>query len=270
MAITRFMRQLEIRLVEGDNSAAVDLFDSQHARRVLQQFGQALGRLPARQANLSAEHETFLDRAVHSLAQDGKVICARLALFAEMVKDKPWTAETLKVIGGAEGVGIAFLEESFSSPAAPPEHRLHQRAVRSVLQRLLPESGRNIRGQLCSQSQLLEASGYLERPDDFDDVLRILDSETRLLTPADPAAAADEQTAPPSPDEKFYQLTNDYLVAPLREWLNRKQRETWRGRAQVRLAERATWSISFCARRSATCLRSSVIWQTTERTPIRF
>ncbi len=32
MAATRFMRDLEIRLVEGENSAAVDLFDLLHAR----------------------------------------------------------------------------------------------------------------------------------------------------------------------------------------------------------------------------------------------
>ena len=35
MAATRFMRDLEIRLLEGENSAAVDLFDLDHARKVL-------------------------------------------------------------------------------------------------------------------------------------------------------------------------------------------------------------------------------------------
>ena len=45
MAATRFMRALEIRLLEGHNSAAVDLFDPTHARRVLASFGRAFGRL---------------------------------------------------------------------------------------------------------------------------------------------------------------------------------------------------------------------------------
>ena len=36
-----------------------------------------------------------------------------------------------------------------------------------------------------------------------------------------------------------YQLTHDYLVPSLRDWLTRKQRETWRGRAALKLAERA-------------------------------
>ena len=46
MAATRFMRDLEIRLVEGENSAAVDLFDLPHARRVLTAFGCAYRALP--------------------------------------------------------------------------------------------------------------------------------------------------------------------------------------------------------------------------------
>jgi formylglycine-generating enzyme required for sulfatase activity len=38
---------------------------------------------------------------------------------------------------------------------------------------------------------------------------------------------------------RYYQLTHDYLVHSLRDWLTRKQKETWRGRAELRLAERA-------------------------------
>src|SRR5262249_57891852 len=43
----------------------------------------------------------------------------------------------------------------------------------------------------------------------------------------------------PPPSTRYYQLTHDYLVPSLREWLTRKQRETRRGRAELRLAERA-------------------------------
>ena len=45
MATTRFLRALEIRLVEGVNSAPVELFDRQHAARVLAELGRALGRI---------------------------------------------------------------------------------------------------------------------------------------------------------------------------------------------------------------------------------
>ena len=42
---------------------------------------------------------------------------------------------------------------------------------------------------------------------------------------------------------RFYQLTHDYLVPSIREWLTRKQRETRRGRAELRLADRsAIWA----------------------------
>ena len=39
--------------------------------------------------------------------------------------------------------------------------------------------------------------------------------------------------------EKFFLLTHDYLVPSIREWLTRKQKETRRGRAELRLAERS-------------------------------
>src|SRR5207247_3126563 len=45
--------------------------------------------------------------------------------------------------------------------------------------------------------------------------------------------------APGSEDRRCYQLTHDYLVGSLRDWLTRKQKETRRGRAELRLAERA-------------------------------
>ena len=96
----------------------------------------------------------------------------RLALFAEMMKGKPWTPATLREVGGTEGVGLTFLEETFSASTAPPEHRLHQKAAQAVLKALLPESGTDIKGQMRSRQELLEASGYANRPRDFDDLIR--------------------------------------------------------------------------------------------------
>ena len=71
--------------------AVVDLFDPLHARKVLAAFGRAYGALPERAGELTRDQDAFLDQAVAGLAQDGKVISVRLALFAEMVKGKPWT-----------------------------------------------------------------------------------------------------------------------------------------------------------------------------------
>src|SRR5262249_34917636 len=128
MAATSLMRELEIPLREGENSAAVPLFDARHARRVLTLFGRAHGALPERAADLTPEHDRFLDQAVAELAQDGKVAPVRLAVFAEMVKGRVWQPATLREVGGTAGVGVAFLEEAFG-PAAPPACRLHRTAA---------------------------------------------------------------------------------------------------------------------------------------------
>ena len=75
--------------------------------------------MPEQAGELTKDQEAFLDQAVAGLAQDGKVISVRLALFAEMVKGKPWTPATLREVGGTEGVGVTFLEETFSARPRP-------------------------------------------------------------------------------------------------------------------------------------------------------
>jgi serine/threonine protein kinase len=273
LAVSRFMQDLEIPLVEGANSRLVDLFDLRHARKVLTLFGraydcvgQAVGQAfqpdvghgeasasPSQAGKPDLQEDQFLDQAVAGLAQDGKVISVRLALFAEMVKGKPWTPATLKEVGGIEGVGATFLEETFAASTAPPSHRLHQNAAQAVLKALLPEVGSDIKGQRKSDDELLAASGYQRRPDQFKELMRILDSELRLITPADEEEGEelrmvdrglriDEEKSPirnPQSAIRNYQLTHDYLVPSLRDWLTRKQRATRRGRAELRLAERA-------------------------------
>jgi serine/threonine protein kinase/formylglycine-generating enzyme required for sulfatase activity len=238
MAATRFMRVLEVRLVEAVNSASVDLFDQDHARRVLAAFGRAYGRLCE---ELTADQDTFLEQSVKGLAEDGKVVCVRLSLFADMMKGRPWTPAVLQHVGGTEGVGVTFLEETFSASTAPPEHRLHQKAARSVLKALMSEAGTDIRGHMRSYESLLGASGYAARPQEFVELVRILNSEVRLITPTDPEGIDSESESRPEIDsgQKYYQLTHDYLVPSLREWLTRKQRETWRGREELKLEERS-------------------------------
>ena len=256
MAATRFMRELEVRLLEAQNSAAVDLFPVRHAEKVLAAFGRAFGALPDNLNDVSQEQKSFLKDSVAGLAEEGKVICVRLALFAEMMKGKAWTPATLKEVGGTKGVGVTFLEETFSATTAPPEHRYHQRAARAVLRTLLPESGSDIKGEMKSHAELLGASGYASVPKDFDDLVRILDSEIRLITPTDPEgkdeggrmndegrsspSVIDSAIIPHPSSFRYYQLTHDYLVPALRDWLTRKQKETRKGRAELKLAERSS------------------------------
>jgi serine/threonine protein kinase/formylglycine-generating enzyme required for sulfatase activity len=244
MALTRFMHELEIPLLEGRNSAAVDLFDARHARRVLTQFGRVFGTLPPGLDELSADQNSFVESAIEELASDGRVVCVRLALFAEMVKAKPWKPLTLKQLGGVAGVGVTFLEESFGR-SAPARHRLHQQPIRAILAALLPKDRTEIRDHLQSRESLLSISGCTRSVNQFEDILRILDLELHLITPVDTELIESGRRPVPgdradsSPSGQYYQLTHDYLVPSIRDWLNHKRRETMRGRAELLLEERA-------------------------------
>jgi hypothetical protein len=241
MAATRLMAELEVELIQGQNTAAVDLFDPRHARKVLTAFGIACGDLPERTDDFSRDRHAFLDQSISELAQDGKVIQVRLALFSEMIKGKPWTPASLRNVGGTQGVGVTFLEETFRSPQANPKHRLHQKAAQAVLKALLPETGTDIRGQVRSEQQLREAAAYTDRRRDFAELMHILDAQLRLITPTDPEGSSSENRLA-TPSGRYYQLTHDYLVHSLRDWLNRKQRATRRGRAELVLEDRyALW-----------------------------
>jgi serine/threonine protein kinase/formylglycine-generating enzyme required for sulfatase activity/tetratricopeptide (TPR) repeat protein len=242
MAASRFMRQLEVDLVPDRNIAAVDLFDPHHAKNVLGAFGAAYGKFPEREWDRTPEGQAFLNQAISELSQDGKVVSVRLALFAEMVKGKIWTPAALREVGGTEGVGFAFLEETFGLSYSNPKYRLHQKAAQAVLKALLPETGSDIKGRMRSEQDLQETSGYAGRPREFIDLIHVLDNELRLITPTEPADRGDER-APASSRGRYFQLTHDYLVRSLRDWLTRKQRETRRGRAELRLAERSgSWN----------------------------
>lgn len=266
LAVARLFQLLEIPLVEGDNWGLVDLFDLAHARRVLVLLGQAHGCLAERASRITAEQAAFLDQAVAALAEDGKVISVRLALFAQMMKGLPWTPKSLQQVGGAEGVGVAFLEESFVARTANPEYKFYERSVRHVLAALLPELGTDIKGRMQSRAALRAAAAIAD-PRRFDRLIEILDRELRIITPTETDCASDlDRQSPvnnsakpmdatdrsdrsdrssPSHDATvpFYQLTHDFLVPSLRRWLTEKLRSTWRGRAELCLAERAAqWS----------------------------
>jgi hypothetical protein len=58
------------------------------------------GALPNQIGEATKEQKDFLKQSVAGLAEEGKVICVRLALYAEMMKGKPWRTSTLKALGG--------------------------------------------------------------------------------------------------------------------------------------------------------------------------
>ncbi|MEM8732836.1 MAG: protein kinase [Planctomycetota bacterium] len=258
LAFSRFTEHIEIDLLQNHNMAMIDLFDIDHAKMVLREFGRAFERLPRSAADMSRDENTFVNQAIDGLAENGKVIPVRIALFAEMVKTRPWTNATLKQIGGTKGVGVLFLEENFSSSNAPAEHAVHLDAVYATLGALLPQPGTNLKGHMRSREELLVVSGYSEQPKQFQSLIRTLDNELHLITRTTPSGRGDvsatqsgsfassksgmrsgAQQSSELVQGEYYQLAHDYLVPAIREWQIRMQRGTAKGRAELRMSQRA-------------------------------
>lgn len=267
MGVSRLFDVLEINLDRARNARAVDLFDMRHARHVLRMFGQAYDRLPAEPAELKDDQANFLDRAVAELSQDGRVIPVRLSLFADLMKERPWTSNAFIEVGGTDGVGVRFLEETFTARTALPELRAMETPARVLLQALLPERGMNIKGRMRSRHELAATCRLGETSSRFARLLELLDRELHIITPTESEHEREERgreqssgevmRQPPSfPPESvhraeivsqtsYYQLTHDYLIPPLRQWLTQERRKTWRGRAGLCLDERtAQWTRS--------------------------
>ena len=174
---------------------------------MLAEFGRAFGRLPDDSAANGPAENAFLDQAVAGLAEEGKIIPVRLTLFAEMVKGKAWTSDVFQELGGQEGVGVGFLDESLGA-AAPASRRPHLRAAINVLHSLLPERGEMLKLRQRSRKEPVEASGYDRQPVAFEELLHILDQELRLVTPVMDDAGDRSSTLRAAPG---YQLTHDYF-----------------------------------------------------------
>jgi serine/threonine protein kinase/formylglycine-generating enzyme required for sulfatase activity len=254
--IVDFLKELDVDLAERKNCRKVSRFDLKHARKVLTLFGQAYGAFPENPDDLTADQNGFLDLAIHDLAEQGKVVSVRLAVFAELMHEKNWTLNTLQSLDGVQGVGVAFLQETFHGKDASPLRKRHAEAALRVLRALLPPPGTEIKGHSRTTEELAVAAGYSERSTGSIatnsaatsvaataataataaaspvELLRILDEELRLITPA---FNDQRQTI-------GYQLTHDYLVPSLSTWIENTLGKTRRGRALLRLEERsATW-----------------------------
>ena len=236
IAITWFMEEIGTEIRTSLNARPIDLFTPSHAQKVLVAFGQAYGALPD---GLATEQQEFITQAVKALAlSDNMIVPVRLALFVEIFKSRGWTTETLKEIGDAKGVGVAFLEQKFGSSYADARHRSHQEAAPKLLRALLPEGGTEIKRPRRPWRELLDASGYASQPKEFEDLLRILERELFLITPIDREGRRDDHASQASgAGERYYQLTHDYLVPSLREWLTNKDQEASQLVDAIRMAE---------------------------------
>lgn len=239
MSVCEFLSELEVRINEGSNAMALPLFDQTHARDVLAAIGRAYHRLPDETRKMSGPQRRFLRDAVRSVSTDGKVICVHLSVFAEMMKDKEWTSAELKRVGGLQGVGLRFLEETFSSSIAPVEGRRNESAARKILEQLLPETATTIKGAIKTEDELWRGiNGTLKR-DEFERAMRFLEQEVKLVAPLESQLVESEGASRGPPESEshghYYHLAHDFLVEPIRQWLRDKKMTDRRGRAELQL-----------------------------------
>ena len=169
----------------GANFAAVDLFEADHARKVLSLLGEAYGRLFRDPAQQTPDQSEFLDQAVAGLARTGRVSPVQLSVLVETIKDRPWTRATLKKIGAIDGIGVEFLERSLGARSTNPEYRRYAAAARAVLATLLPGRDGGLKGRRRTLGELRVAAGHADDPEGFAALIRILDSEMKLITAVD-------------------------------------------------------------------------------------
>jgi hypothetical protein len=158
-----------------------------------------------------------------------------------MFGNREWTPERLREVGGVERLGVRFLEDSFRRE----ENRRYSLVAQRLLQALLPQEGSSdtdetprIKGAMRSRKQLQQAAGMEHQGDEFDRLMDKLEKTLRLITPTTP----DGITATPAAAQadRYYQLTHDYLVPAVTDWIKQKQRETRSGQAELKLAERTS------------------------------
>ncbi|WDQ14725.1 bifunctional serine/threonine-protein kinase/formylglycine-generating enzyme family protein [Rhodopirellula sp. P2] len=230
MPATQFFHELDLRLVQDVNCIAVDRFDRRHAHYVLTEFGRAYGCLPEDLGRITAEQTKFIARIIEAVQENGRVISIHLAVLAQMLKSRTWDLKTLAEFGGAEGVDIVYLQSTFEDSNASPHHRRLRDPAKAVLAELLPERGAKIKGQMKDLDRLQEVAGLDHAT--FGELIEALDGELRLITPTAALDGVDSDVS-----QRSYQLTHDFLVEPIRDWLTQSDRQSIRGRARLRLNE---------------------------------
>ena len=121
----------------GEHAAAVDLFDPRHAEEGADGIRSGL-RGVAREDRLTSAATRSISGSSRHGACPGRQ--DHLRAVGSVRRDGEGEAvDPCHAQGGGRhgGVGLTFLEETFSASTAPPEHRFHQKAAQAVLKALL-------------------------------------------------------------------------------------------------------------------------------------
>jgi serine/threonine protein kinase/formylglycine-generating enzyme required for sulfatase activity len=237
---SKFLTAVGVDFHEGVNGQRVDLFDEKHACKVLYLIGRAMEKLPIGRDQMTREQVRFIEKVVGALSDDGQVISVHITMFAEMFKYREWTLAELKKVGGLSGVGERFLDETFNDKNSQSRFAYLKDEVRFLLETFLPDPRTDIREKQYSKSQLKSFAPASVKEAGIDQAIELLDKELRLISPTD-AEGPGEGEATNGDIDGRYQLTHDYLVPSIRNWLNRTNRKTWRGRIGVKVAEMSSY-----------------------------
>ena len=233
MAVTRFLQAVDVPLVQAGNAAAVELFDARHTRKVLEAFGRALGQLPEARESVTEEAEQFLEEVASGLTDvDGRTIPMRLSLFTRGGEEPSLDSSNPARTGGCRWyrreVPGRLLHEARVPALRRGGEEGAQYAVaasdvgdsREALLRQRAPVGGGLRGP----------AGRVCRADAGAHRTNCGWSPWPRQTARRPA-----RTRRSPAGETRYQLAHDFLVRPIRRWLEREQGSTPRGRARLRL-----------------------------------
>ena len=220
------------RCVEGVNSAAVELFDPGHARRVLVEFGPGLRPAPRQAGRPGADATGSSTRPSGPCAgPDGRVIPPSASASSPRWSGAALDARDAPRPRGGRGIGVTFLRRPSTRRTSPPSHRLHREAAQAVLQ------------DRCSPRRLgpprpdalgprAERGGRLWRPPRG---LRRVDPHPRPRAPDDhprPIGRTRPSRSIGGHSRRrrdLYQLAHDFLITPIRQWVERQARTTRAG-----------------------------------------
>ena len=228
-AASRFVEAIGTKWNEDENVQRIDLFDVSHAEHVLFQIGRAMGKLPENRDDLNLGQAKFLQTAVSEISRNAAVISVHLTTFTEMFRNREWNFNELKKVGGVKGVGQQFLESNFGSTGGSPHRAETKQIAESILEQLLPIGGTGIRGAAKTTMELATQCGKEDQLEQFQSVLNLLERDLKIVALVE--NINDDGT------EQRFQLTHDYLVEAIRDWLGSELQKTRRGRARIRIRE---------------------------------
>lgn len=262
----RFLTEIGVEPDRSRNAMLVDLFELDHARRVLLSLGRSLGVLPLLDDELTEEQHGFLDEVLRLLRHNNRVVPAQLAMFVEYLRDKPWSEKSLASLGDERSPAVACLDDMLTRTVNGVKSKRALLLIERILDALLPTSEIEPARPTCSRRDLRAASGD-NRFGEFEAVLDFLSRTARILTPAESTKEANSEAsvasdrgelpAPPSRDGHCFQLAHDSLVPLVRAWRKRKQQERWWGRHRQRMTEHL---LAWTARPQSAHLPSPADW----------